>query len=94
VLVYLDTPLAIINQRRAENLRTRTRTGISGAKLRLDASLLEPPGRTERAIYVRPADAVADVFTKIRARLPPGTRWHREGMFPGRCLLLRSDGQT
>ncbi len=72
VLVYLDTPLAIINQRRAENLRTRTRTGISGAKLRLDASLLEPPGRTERAIYVRPADAVADVLTKIRARLPPG----------------------
>jgi predicted kinase len=72
VLVYLDTPLAVINQRRAENARTQTRADSGAAKLRLDASLLEPPDHTERAIYVRPSDAVADVVTKIRARLPPG----------------------
>jgi len=74
LLVYLDTPLTVINQRRAENSRTRTRTDSGEAKLRLDASLLEPPGRTERAIYVRPADALADVVTKIQAWLPPGHR--------------------
>jgi predicted kinase len=73
VLVYLDTPLAVISQRLAENARTGTRDGIPGAKLRLDASLLEPPDPTEQAIYVRPADAVADVIAKVRSRLPPGT---------------------
>jgi predicted kinase len=72
VLVYLDTPLAVINQRRAENSRTRTRADSGEAKLQLDASLLEPPGQTERAIYVHPADAVADVLTKIQDWLPPG----------------------
>jgi predicted kinase len=42
VLVYLDTPLAVISQRLAENARTGTRDGIPEAKLRLDASLLVP----------------------------------------------------
>ena len=65
-------PLAVINQRRAENSRTQARADSGEAKLELDASLLEPPGRTERAIYVRPADALKDVLTKIQARLPPG----------------------
>jgi predicted kinase len=74
VLVYLDTPLPVINQRRAENTGAGTRADMSEAKLRLDASLLEPPGRTERAIYVRPADPVADVMAKIRARLPRPAR--------------------
>lgn len=72
VLVYLDTPLAVINKRRAENARTQMRADSGETKLRLDASLLEPPDRTERAVCVRPSDAVADVLTKIRARLPPG----------------------
>jgi len=68
VLVYLDTPLAVINQRRAENGRTGTRTSVGDAKMQLDASLLEPPDRTEQAIYVRPADAVADIAARIRSR--------------------------
>jgi predicted kinase len=71
VLGYLDTPLTVINQRRAKNFRTGMRADVSGAKLQLDASLLEPPGPGEQAIYVRPADAVAGVVAKIRARLPP-----------------------
>ena len=71
VLVYLDTPLAVINQRRAENTRTRARTSPSDAKMRLDASLLEPPDRAEQAIYVRPVDAVADIVARIRSRFPP-----------------------
>jgi predicted kinase len=68
VLVYLDTPLAVINQRRAENERTGTRTSVGDAKMQLDASLLEPPDRTEQAIYVRSADAVADIAARIRSR--------------------------
>ena len=80
VLVYIDTPLAVIHQRRAENARTPTRADSGEAKLRLDASLLEPPDHTERAIYVRPSDALTDVLTKIRARLPLG---HRSRHVPG-----------
>ena len=72
VIVYLDMPLAVINQRLVENPRPGTRPEIAAAKLQLDASLLEPPDRAERAIYVRPADAVADVVTWIRVRLPVG----------------------
>ena len=69
VLVYLDTPLAVITQRRAENPCPGTPTDIAEAKAQLDVSLPEPPGRAERAIYVNPSDAVADVADKIRARL-------------------------
>ena len=72
VIVYLDTPLVVIKQRLVENPRPGTRPEIAAAKLQLDASLLEPPDRAERAIYVRPDDAVADVVTWIRVRLPVG----------------------
>jgi predicted kinase len=68
VLLYLDTPLAMINQRRAENERTGTRTSVGDAKMQLDASLLEPPDRAEQAIYVHPADAVSDIVARIRSR--------------------------
>src|SRR5947209_10602870 len=36
VLVYLDTPLSVIDKRRAANSRTRTRISIPEAKMRLD----------------------------------------------------------
>jgi len=69
VLIYLNTPLAVINQRRTENPRPGTPADVAEAKAQLNASLLEPPERAERAIYVSPADAVADVAGKIRARM-------------------------
>jgi hypothetical protein len=43
---------------------------VGEAKLRPDASLLEPPDGAESAIYVRPTDTVADVLAGIRPRLP------------------------
>src|SRR6516165_7619327 len=43
VLVYLDTPLSVIDERRAANSRTRTRTSVPEAMMRLGISLLEPP---------------------------------------------------
>jgi predicted kinase len=78
VLVYLDTPLVVINQRRAENTRTRMRSSPGDAKMQLDASLLEPPDRAEQAIYVRPADAVADIVARIRSRFPQTQRRSEE----------------
>ena len=67
VLVYLDTPLSVIDQRRAAN--SRTRTSIPEAKMRLDISLLEPPEDAERAIYVSPDYVLPEVLARIGARL-------------------------
>jgi predicted kinase len=72
VLVFLDTPLPVIDQRRAENERTRARTSVPEATMQLDASLLQPPDHAERAICVRPDDALAEVLTRIRTRLLDG----------------------
>ncbi len=71
VLVYLDTPLEVIDQRQAENARTRTRHSVPEGEMRLEASLLEPPDATEQAISVRPGDDLTDVLTRISARLRP-----------------------
>jgi predicted kinase len=69
VLVYLDTPLSVIEERRAANSRTRTRTSIPEAMMRLDVTLLEPPGDGERAIYVSPDYVLPEVLAKVSARL-------------------------
>ena len=69
VLVYLDTPLPVIDERRAANSRTRTRTSIPEASMRLDISVLEPPQDAERAIYVSPDDVLPDVLARVSARL-------------------------
>jgi hypothetical protein len=62
----------VISQRRTQNPRPATPADIAEAKAQLDASLLEPPDRAERAIYVNPADTAADVADKIRARITAG----------------------
>ena len=69
VLVYLDTPLPVIDERRAANSRTRVRTSIPEADMRLDISLLEPPQDAERAIYVSPDDVLPEVLARVSARL-------------------------
>ena len=69
VLVYLDTPLPVIDERRAANSRTRTRTSIPEASMRFDIYVLEPPQDAERAIYVSPDYVLADVLARVSARL-------------------------
>jgi predicted kinase len=69
VLVYLDTPLSVIGERRAANSRTRARTSIPEARMRLGISLLEPPEDAERGIYVSPDDVLPEVLARVRARL-------------------------
>jgi predicted kinase len=67
VLVYLDTPLSVIDERRAANAQMRT--SIPEAKMRRDISLLEPPEEAERAIYVSPDYVLPEVLARISARL-------------------------
>ena len=69
VLVYLDTPLPVIDERRAANSGTRRRASIPEASMRLDISVLEPPQDAERAIYVSPDYVLADVLARVNARL-------------------------
>ena len=69
VLVYLDTPLPVIDERRAANSRTRARTSIPEASMRLDISVLEPPQDAERAIYVSPDYVLPEVLARVSARL-------------------------
>jgi predicted kinase len=69
VLVYLDTPLPVIGERRAANSRTRARTSVPEATMRLDTSLLEPPEEAERAIYVSPDYVLPEVLARVSARL-------------------------
>jgi predicted kinase len=66
VLVYLDTPLPVIEERRAANSRTRTRTSIPEG---LGTSLLEPPDDTERAVRVSPGYVLPEVLARVSARL-------------------------
>ncbi len=68
VLVYLDTPLPVIEARRAENSRRRTRASIPEAEIRQGASRLEPPDAGQ-AIYVGPDDNLTGVLARIRNRL-------------------------
>jgi predicted kinase len=72
VLVYLDTPLSVIDERRAANSRTRTRTSVPEAMMRLGISLLEPPEDGERAIYVGPDYVLPEILAKVSARLTGG----------------------
>jgi predicted kinase len=69
VLVYLDTPLPVIDERRAANSRTRARASVPDGKIRTDASLLEPPEEAERAIYVSPGYVLPEVLAQVSARL-------------------------
>jgi predicted kinase len=69
VLVYLDTPLPVIDERRAVNSRTRARTSVPERNMRLDTSRLEPPEEAERAIYVSPDYVLGEVLARISARL-------------------------
>jgi predicted kinase len=69
VLVYLDTPPSVIEERRTANSRTRARTSVPDGNIRTDISLLEPPQEAERAIYVSPGYVLPEVLAAVGARL-------------------------
>lgn len=69
VLVYLDTPLPVIEERRAANSRTRARASVPDGKIRTDAALLEPPEESEQAVYVSPGYVLPEVLAQVSARL-------------------------
>jgi predicted kinase len=69
ILVYLDTPMATIEQRREHNSRTRARTSVPESVMELDALLLEPPDDSEAPVRVEPGDVLPEILARIQARL-------------------------
>lgn len=68
VLVFLDTPIEVIEKRRKANRGTNGREDIDTAKLQLDISLLEKPQADESAIIVYPGTPVERIVTAIQTR--------------------------
>jgi len=68
IIVYADTPVAVIEQRRQDNLAINTRSHIDEATMQLDISLLQPPSDDEHAIYITPGKSVAEVVRQIHDR--------------------------
>jgi predicted kinase len=69
ILVYLDTPLTTIEQRREQNSRTRARTSVPESVMDMDAVLLEPPDDSESPVRVAPGDVLPEILARIQARL-------------------------
>jgi len=69
ILVYLDTPLTTIEQRRENNSRTRARTSVPESVMEMDAVLLEPPGDSEEPVRVAPGDVLPEILARIQARI-------------------------
>lgn len=67
ILLFLDTPLGIIEQRRKNNNQSNVRGHIKDEKMALNISLLEKPDSDERAIVVRPGMSLDHIIAAIRS---------------------------
>ncbi len=71
VLLFLDTPLDTIEQRRKENSQSNVRSHIKDEKMALNISLLEKPDSDEQAIIVRPEMSLDHIITTTRSLRVP-----------------------
>ena len=67
ILIYVDIPLSVIEQRRKKNTEVNDRNHITDSKLRLDSSLLQPPTPNEEAILVTPDTSITEILNDIHA---------------------------
>lgn len=65
-LIFVDTPLDIIEQRRKTNMQLPNRDHIDEAKMQLDISLLQRPRPNDGAIYVRPDYSLDELVQELR----------------------------
>ena len=64
VVVYVDTPLSVIDQRREANRERDERGDIDEGTMLLDISLLQPP-QTNDAVVVKPGYNFSQVVLEI-----------------------------
>lgn len=67
VLLFLNTPLSTIEQRRKNNNQSNLRGHIRDEKMALNISLLEKPESDEQAIVVHPEMSPDHIITTIRS---------------------------
>jgi len=65
VVVYADTPISIINERRRNSVQNGDRDGVADSKMKLDSSLLQPP---TDAVRIQPNDDFLTVVEQIKMR--------------------------
>jgi predicted kinase len=68
VLIYANTPLDVIQQRREASITATGRGGISEGTMQLDISLFQPP-RPEEGVWVEPGYEVAEVIEQLRRKI-------------------------
>ncbi len=69
VILFVDTSLDVIEQRRQANLQSNDRDHIDEDTMQLDISLLQPPTRDEGAISIEPGYALQEILRMIENRL-------------------------
>lgn len=65
-IIFVDTPLSVIEERRKANLQKPSRGHISEEKMQLNISLLQKPSPDGNAIYFRPGDSIGDLLKMLR----------------------------
>jgi predicted kinase len=65
-IIFVDTPLSVIEERRKANMQKSYRDHIGEEKMRLNISLLQPPGKEEDAIYFKPGQSLDDLLKALR----------------------------
>lgn len=65
-IIFVDTPLSVIEERRQANMKLPNRGHIDDAKMQLNISLLQPPSKDEGAIYFRPGESVDELLRMLR----------------------------
>jgi predicted kinase len=68
IIIFVDTPLSIIEHRRKKNREVINRNHISDTKLQLDISLLQQPLLNEDALMITPETSIAEIINTIHAR--------------------------
>lgn len=64
-IIFVDTPLSVIEERRKANMQLPNRDHIGEEKMRLNISLLQPPGKDEGAIYFKPGDSLKEILKAL-----------------------------
>ncbi|HEU5187318.1 MAG TPA: ATP-binding protein [Candidatus Saccharimonadales bacterium] len=65
-IIFVDTPLPIIEERRQANMKLPNRDHIGEEKMQLNISLLQKPSKDENAIYFKPGDSVEELLRMVR----------------------------
>lgn len=68
-IIFVDTLLSVIEERRQANTKSPNRGHISEEKMQLNISLLQKPGPDEDAIYVKSGERLGELLNAIQQKV-------------------------